>query len=52
MTPAGLLLQEEIRRDKEDVRRYMKDLSVANRKLQTAALTDPLVHSEAHGRPA
>ena len=35
-------LQEEIRRDKEDVRRYMKDLSVANRKLQMAAHTDPL----------
>ena len=35
-------LQEEIRRDKEDVRRYMKDLGVANRKLQAAALTDPL----------
>jgi diguanylate cyclase (GGDEF)-like protein len=35
-------LQDEIRRDKEDVRRYMKDLGVANRKLQTAALTDPL----------
>ena len=35
-------LQGEIRKDKEDVRRYMKDLSIANRKLQAAALTDPL----------
>jgi two-component system, cell cycle response regulator len=35
-------LQEEMRRDKEDLHRYMKDLGVANRKLQNAALTDPL----------
>ena len=35
-------LQEEICRDKEELHRYMKDLGVANRKLQNAALTDPL----------
>lgn len=37
-----LHLQEEVRRDKEELRRYMADLSVANRKLQQAALTDAL----------
>jgi two-component system, cell cycle response regulator len=35
-------LQEETRRDKEELRKYMKDLGIANRMLQTAALTDPL----------
>jgi PleD family two-component response regulator len=37
-----VLLQEEIRKDKDDLRRYMKELGIANRKLQTAAHTDPL----------
>jgi diguanylate cyclase (GGDEF)-like protein len=37
-----VLLQEEIRKDKEDLRRYMQELGIANRKLQTAAHTDPL----------
>jgi diguanylate cyclase (GGDEF)-like protein len=35
-------LQEEVRRDKEELRRCMAELSVANRKLQQAALTDAL----------
>jgi diguanylate cyclase (GGDEF)-like protein len=37
-----LRLQEEVRRDKEELRRCLAELSVANRKLQQAALTDPL----------
>jgi diguanylate cyclase (GGDEF)-like protein len=35
-------LQEEVRRDKEELRRRMAELGVANRKLQLAALTDAL----------
>jgi diguanylate cyclase (GGDEF)-like protein len=35
-------LQEEVRHDKEELRRYMAELGVANRKLQQAALTDAL----------
>ncbi|HKI37964.1 MAG TPA: diguanylate cyclase [Gemmataceae bacterium] len=35
-------LQEETRRDKEELRRCMAELGVANRKLQQAALTDAL----------
>src|SRR5581483_6441272 len=35
-------LQEEVRRDKEELRRRMAELGVANRKLQQAALTDAL----------
>jgi diguanylate cyclase (GGDEF)-like protein len=35
-------LQEEVRRDKEELRRCMAELGVANRKLQQAALTDAL----------
>jgi diguanylate cyclase (GGDEF)-like protein len=35
-------LQEEMRRDKEELRRCMNDLGVANRKLHEAALTDAL----------
>ena len=35
-------LQEEVRRDKEELCRCLAELGVANRKLQQAALTDPL----------
>jgi two-component system, cell cycle response regulator len=35
-------LQDEIRREKEEIRRCMAELGVANRKLQQAALTDVL----------
>jgi diguanylate cyclase (GGDEF)-like protein len=35
-------LQDEVRREREELRRCMADLGVANRKLQTAALTDAL----------
>jgi diguanylate cyclase (GGDEF)-like protein len=35
-------LQEEVRREKEELRRCMAELGVANRKLQQAALTDAL----------
>jgi diguanylate cyclase (GGDEF)-like protein len=35
-------LQEEVRLDKEELRRCMAELGVANRKLQQAALTDAL----------
>ncbi|HZT79846.1 MAG TPA: HDOD domain-containing protein, partial [Gemmataceae bacterium] len=35
-------LQEEVRRDKEELRRCMAELGVANRRLQQAALTDAL----------
>ncbi len=37
-----LHLQEEVRRDKEELRRAMAELGVANRKLHQAALTDAL----------
>jgi diguanylate cyclase (GGDEF)-like protein len=37
-----LALQEEVRREKEELRRCMAELGVANRKLQQAALTDAL----------
>ena len=37
-----LCLREEVRRDKEELRRLMANLAVANRQLQQAALTDPL----------
>jgi diguanylate cyclase (GGDEF)-like protein len=37
-----LHLQDEVRRDKEELRRCMTELAVANRKLQEAARTDPL----------
>lgn len=35
-------LQEEVRREKEELRRCMAELGVANRKLQQAAMTDAL----------
>lgn len=35
-------LQEEIRRDKAELHRFMEELGVANRKLQKAAMTDAL----------
>jgi len=35
-------LQEEVDRDKEEIRRYAAELSIANRKLERAALTDLL----------
>ena len=35
-------LREEVRRDKEEMRRLMANLAVANRQLQQAALTDSL----------
>lgn len=37
-----VLLQEEIERDREDIRRFAAELAVTNRRLQEAALTDPL----------
>ncbi len=37
-----LKLQKEVDQDKEEIRRYAAELSVANRKLQQAALTDLL----------
>ncbi|MBS4099602.1 MAG: diguanylate cyclase [Sulfuricella sp.] len=35
-------LQEEIEREREEIRRYAAELAVTNRRLQEAALTDPL----------
>lgn len=35
-------LQEEIERDREEIRRFAGELAVTNRRLQEAALTDPL----------
>ena len=35
-------LQEEVRREREELRRCMADLGIANRKLQQAAMTDAL----------
>ncbi|HAK95787.1 MAG TPA: diguanylate cyclase response regulator [Planctomycetes bacterium] len=35
-------LQEQVARDKEEIKHYAAELSVANRKLERAALTDPL----------
>ena len=35
-------LQEDARRDSENLRRFAAELAVANRRLQQAALTDPL----------
>lgn len=35
-------LQEEVERDKAEIRQYITQLAVANRKLEHAALTDPL----------
>ncbi|MDP2792504.1 MAG: diguanylate cyclase [Sulfurisoma sp.] len=35
-------LQQEVERDREEIRRFAAELSVSNRRLQTAALTDPL----------
>ena len=37
-----ILLQDQLRRDKEELRRYAAELAFANRKLQEAALTDHL----------
>jgi diguanylate cyclase (GGDEF)-like protein len=37
-----ILLQEEIERDREEIRRYAAELAITNRRLQEAALTDPL----------
>ena len=35
-------LQDEVARDKEEIRRYASELAMANRRLQQAALTDPM----------
>ncbi|MBK9954151.1 MAG: diguanylate cyclase [Rhodocyclaceae bacterium] len=35
-------LQDEIERDREEIRRFAAELAVSNRRLQEAALTDPL----------
>lgn len=35
-------LQQEVEHDREEIRRFAAELSVTNRRLQTAALTDPL----------
>lgn len=35
-------LQEQVARDKEEIKHYAAELSVANRKLERAAFTDPL----------
>lgn len=35
-------LQEEVEKDREEIRRFASELAVTNRRLQAAALTDPL----------
>lgn len=37
-----VMLQQEIERDREEIRRFAAELAVTNRRLQEAALTDPL----------